>query len=138
MEQVAGQFALNTKEAKSAMASSFFNSVGNIFQTAGLDTMYKSTRKQMVENAKYQAKEVADVMGSNALNYLKSGVGMSGSALEVINQNAENGYSNIQKQLQYTTDTMKQQLKSFRNQMIISSIGNIANLAIGSYQGGGK
>lgn len=136
MEQLAMQFASGSKGTASAGTNAFFNSVSNIFQTAGLNSMYKSARKQMVENATYQAKEVADVIGSNALNYLKSGVGISGSALEVINQNAENGYSNIQKQLQYTTDTLRQQLKSFRNQVIISSIGSIANVATGS--GGGK
>lgn len=46
------KFDFNTTGAKLSSANTMFQSIGSMFQTSGLNTLYKSQRQQMVENAR--------------------------------------------------------------------------------------
>ena len=129
-------FDFNSAEAKTASAQGIFNSIGDMFQTSGLNSIYKSQRKQLTENARIQGNQVVDIMGKNALQYLKNGVNLVGSASETIRQTGETGYQNIANQLNYQRDIMNQQLKSYRNQVIVKSIGSLASIGAQAYTGG--
>lgn len=129
------KFDFNTTGTKQSSTNAMFQSIGSMFQTSGLNTLYKSQRQQMVENARVQGNQVVDIMGKNALQYLKSGVNLVGSATETIRQTGQTGYNNIANELDYQKDTLKQSLKSYRNQVIIQSIGNILSIGASAYQG---
>jgi hypothetical protein len=131
------EFNFNTSGAKASMIASGFQSIGSIFQTAGLNKLYRTQRQQMIENARVQGNQVVDVMGKNALQYLKNGVNLVGSATETIRQTGETGYQNIVNQIDYQKNTLKQQLKNYRNQVILQSIGSLATVGIMGYQGQG-
>lgn len=102
--------------------------VGNILMVNSIRHNTSSALSQMRENAKTNSKQVTDLMSNNALSYLKNGVGLSGSALSVINQNAERGLSQIENELSYSRKQLRDNLNSVRNQTFMSLISSASNI----------
>lgn len=104
--------------------------IGSILIANSVKSSTKTTISQMKENAKVGSKQVADLMSNNALTYLKNGVGLSGSAIAVINQNAEEGMSQIENELSYTRKQLRDNLNSIRNQSFMSFVSTMSNIGM--------
>ena len=101
--------------------------IGAIMGANALKSSIRSTMGQIKANADYEGNEVAKLMSNNALSYLKNGVGISGSALEVIRQNQENGLKAIRNELQYSRRQAIDNINQIRNQAILGLGNTIAN-----------
>lgn len=104
--------------------------IGSILIANSVKSSTKTSISQMKENAKVGSKQVADLMSNNALTYLKNGVGLSGSAIAVINQNAEEGMSQIENELSYTRKQLRDNLNSIRNQSFMSFVSTMSNIGM--------
>lgn len=104
--------------------------IGSILIANSVKSSTKTAISQMKENAKVGSKQVADLMSNNALTYLKNGVGLSGSAITVINQNAEEGMSQIENELSYTRKQLRDNLNSIRNQSFMSFVSTMSNIGM--------
>ena len=108
----------------------------------GLQTYFafsaaKAQNKALMQNAANQAeaqrKQITKLMGQQTLSYLKSGIGISGSALDVIETTGKEGLKDISNQLDYTVSQIKDNLRGIRNQAISSVIGSAIQTGVGMY-----
>ncbi|MBO4516732.1 hypothetical protein J5751_04880 [bacterium] len=108
--------------------SSIATGIGSIMMANAMKSNVSSSIAQMKENAKINAENVSNLMSNNALSYLKNGVGISGSALEVINQNATNGMERIENELSYERAQLRDSIRSVRNQSFMSLASTFTNI----------
>lgn len=120
----------NSTKVKAAISLAALSyGVGQVIMANSIKHSSMSARNQMKSNAEYQTRQVSNIMGNNALNYLKSGVGISGSALAVISQNQKNGLANIQNELSYQREQIRDNLTQVRNQSILGLLSTATNIA---------
>ena len=120
--------------------SSFFSGSNGIawggaidMANIGLSTLFnfsqakrqaKALMKQTKNNVEYKGDQVRSLMSNQALTYLKNGVGMSGSVLDVINTTGKEGMKEISNMLSYTTSQIKDSYRQLRNQTISNVISS--------------
>lgn len=126
---------IGTVNGASMVGNVLAYTVGSYLAVNAMKQQSRLARQQMVDNAEYQTKQVNKLLSNNALSYLKNGVGISGSALDVINQNAYEGYTEIANNLAYQRKQIQNSLKSYRNQQIMGMVqlgAQVAGMATGA------